>query len=452
MQHIPDSFWQLQEQTPGWNKQLYSESLLLPAPTSVRLNKSKWNKAFPPAQEVPWCNWAFTLSARPLFAADPWWHAGAYYVQEANSMFAGWLVSQLQLPSSAVVLDVCAAPGGKTTHLADVLPPDALLVSNEVIQSRVQILTENCCKWGGATLVSHSDPQHLGALHGMFDLLLVDAPCSGEGLFRREPESVQEWSIDNVQLCVERQQRILSQVWPSLKEGGYLLYSTCTFNTKEDEENIDWLLQKGEAELVDIPVPADWGIEKTGTGTFKFFPWKTKGEGFFACLIRKTSEQASLSYKVKQLPKPRPTDLLHEWVQGPVTLLDWKERTLAIPESHLVHWHLLQQHIRLVRAGIEVATIKGKDHIPSPELALSKYLNKNAFECYAATTSEAIAFLKRELSDIPPERAGWKLLEYEGIPLGFLKKIGNRINNYYPPEWRLRKDFEREEGYWHSWN
>lgn len=438
MNTIPDSFWNLQKSTKGWEEEKYREVLNTPAPVSIRLNPGKFPRGLTGKSKVLWEDHAFYLPERPVFTIDPWWHAGAYYVQEASSMFSGWLVQQLGLEENAVVLDLCAAPGGKSTHLSSVLPSDALLVSNEVIQQRVSVLNENCTKWGYANIITNNDPSHFSRLTGVFDLIVVDAPCSGEGLFRRDPDSVKEWSPENVQLCCERQQRILAQIWPALKEGGYLIYSTCTYNTKEDEENLEWLRKNCEAESVDIQVPSEWEIYSPEKGAFKFFPWKTKGEGFFVTVVRKTSEEPAVRFRSKGLNIPKGKHPMQEWLKGSYSLVDMKERIIAVPTNHQATIELLQQNLKVVRSGIELGSVKGKDLIPSVEAALAVDFNIESFPILDLDYETSIAYLKRELNDLPDTENGWTIVSYQDLPLGFVKKIGNRINNYFPQEWRLR--------------
>jgi 16S rRNA C967 or C1407 C5-methylase (RsmB/RsmF family)/NOL1/NOP2/fmu family ribosome biogenesis protein len=445
---IPESFWQLQKTTSGWNQEAFEKILSQKSPVSIRVNPRKMEFPLPSFDRVPWSQEGCFLKERPLFAADPYWHGGAYYVQEANSMFTGWLVSQLDLGDSPVVLDLCAAPGGKSTHLAALIPENGLLVSNEVIQARVSVLNENFSKWGYPGIITNSDPSHFAKLTGVFDLIVVDAPCSGEGLFRRDPESINEWSTDNVKLCCERQQRILAQIWPALKEGGILIYSTCTYNTKEDEENLEWLKANCQAEVIDIKIPASWGIHSPSPGAYKFFPWNTQGEGFFAAIVRKTSEESEYKTRTKGFPKQKGKHPMADWLQGNYSLVDHKERVIAMPENHLTTLEYLQQQVKIVKSGLEVGTVKGKDLIPSHELALSVHFNKSQFESCSLNYLDTVAYLKKELNDLPDTSNGWKIIEFENLPLGFAKKIGNRINNYFPQEWRLRMQVEKEETPW----
>jgi 16S rRNA C967 or C1407 C5-methylase (RsmB/RsmF family) len=266
-------------------------------PVSIRINQKKWKSldnegnAAPSilskqsmSEMIPWCSSGSYLKARPSFTFDPHFHAGVYYVQEASSMFLEQALKQsIDLSRSLKVLDLCAAPGGKSTHIQSLISSDSLLVSNEVIKSRVSILEENLTKWGGInTIVTQNDPHAFRRLEGFFDVIVVDAPCSGSGLFRREPEAIREWTPDLVKLCSKRQQRILADVLPALKSGGLLIYSTCSYSPEENENIIDWLVHDSELEPVSLVVPALWGIvESTSPNAkaigYRFYPNKLKG-------------------------------------------------------------------------------------------------------------------------------------------------------------------------------
>ena len=257
---------------------------------SLRTNPRKFNLPVTP-ERIPWSETGFFLNERPSFTLDPIFHSGAYYVQEASSMFVEQAFRQIEHRKSRIVLDLCAAPGGKSTHLLSLIDADDLLVSNEVIRSRVPVLDENIRKWGHQNVVICSnDPTDFSNLDGLFDVILVDAPCSGEGLFRRDASAIQQWSVDNTNLCATRQRRILSDIWPSLKNGGYLIYSTCTFNPEENEKNLKALAESNSIETIRIPLQEDWGVEEiehNGLVGYRFLPHKVKGEGFFLTLIRK---------------------------------------------------------------------------------------------------------------------------------------------------------------------
>ncbi|WP_225979924.1 RsmB/NOP family class I SAM-dependent RNA methyltransferase [Pseudobacter ginsenosidimutans] len=328
---LPVALLQSLEGVPGYHREAFEavhrsgEQV-----TSVRVNPAKasllaggletYRISLPVSGKIPWTDNGYYLQERPFFTFDPLLHAGAYYVQEASSMFVEQAMRQtLDLNQSLRVLDGCAAPGGKSTHLQSLISADSLLVSNEVIKSRASILEENLVKWGGANvMVTNNDPADFSSLENFFDVLVIDAPCSGSGLFRREPEAIAEWSPHAVQLCSQRQQRILADYYPSLAEDGTLIYSTCSYSQEEDEQIIDWLLNNFELESLPLQLQADWNIvevqspERKGSG-YRFFPDQVKGEGFFLAAFRKkdggnsiTVLRRSLKYKKRPKAKWRP--------------------------------------------------------------------------------------------------------------------------------------------------
>src|SRR5665647_361187 len=262
---------------------------------SIRINPSKWNKKPLNALSIPWCINGFYLDKRPSYTLDPLFHSGCYYPQEASGMFLEQIIEQTSdFSENYRVLDLCGAPGGKSTHLSDLIGPDNLLVANEAIRSRAVILAETITKWGSTnTIVTQNDPAVFGRLSGYFDIIIVDAPCSGEGMFR-SGTALKEWSVGNTLHCAERQKRILMDVWPALKENGLMIYSTCTFNPGENEENIKWLIGKQKADIVRINIDEFTGIKEIdyqGIYGYGFYPGKVRGEGFFLSVIRKTEKQ-----------------------------------------------------------------------------------------------------------------------------------------------------------------
>src|SRR5664280_2213440 len=292
-----------------------------PSPVSIRINKSKWSKIPLKAEPVPWCRNGYYLDNRPSYTLDPLFHSGCYYPQEASGMFLEQVISQTSaLPGSLRVLDLCAAPGGKSTHLSDIIGPDNLLVANEPIRSRAVVLAETITKWGlGNTLVTQNDPAVFGRLPGFFDIIVADAPCSGEGMFRGET-AIREWSVGNTVHCSERQKRILMNIWPALKENGLLVYSTCTFNPGENEENIKWLIGKKEAECIQLDISDYNGITEIdfeGIFGYGFYPDKVRGEGFFMSAIRKTNQhekaQSKSHKKTELMPDKTDVEVANRW-------------------------------------------------------------------------------------------------------------------------------------------
>ena len=362
-------------------------------------------------------------------------------------MFVEQAFRQIEHRKDRIVLDLCAAPGGKSTHLLSLLDSTDLLVANEVIRSRVSVLDENIRKWGHQNVVVCSnDPADFGPLEGLFDLILVDAPCSGEGLFRRDASAIQQWSVDNTILCSTRQRRILADIWPALKTGGYLIYSTCTFNPAENEENLKWLAENNEVESIRIPLQENWGIEELETEElfgYRFLPHKVKGEGFFLTLIRKKdgSDSFSVSKKIKSRLEKMPKQFaeIRNWLNTPDSEFFAKtEFLIAFPESKVPVLNALSDQLRVISFGLPVAQFKKNDLLPEHTFALSIDRNSTIFESIEVELRDALLFQKKEEIRIKSTTKGWMLVQFQGVPLGFVKNLGTRANNYFPKEWRIR--------------
>lgn len=423
---------------------------------SVRLNPVKWSignqkldihhSPFTIHSSVPWSSAGYYLSERPLFTLDPLLHAGAYYVQEASSMFLEQAMKQtVDLSQPLIVLDLCAAPGGKSTLLQSIISKESLLVSNEVIQSRVNILKENIIKWGaGNVVVTNNDPNAFSKLHGLFDVLVIDAPCSGSGLFRRDPEAINEWSVDNVNLCSQRQQRILADAWNCLKEDGVLIYSTCSYSKEEDEEILDWIRTRFSVESVKLKVEEEWNIDEveTETGAFgyRFWPYKVKGEGFFIAAFRKKEEADQLRIKIKstQLASKQEAAIAANWINSAegLTFIKQGQNIAAVPTQWNETIQYLMQELKVRYAGVELGTIAKNDLLPEHALALSTIIN-NVVTKVELSKEHALDYLRKNEIVVDQATKGWALATYNDHPLGWMKLLGNRINNYYPKEWRI---------------
>lgn len=399
-------------------------------PVSIRLNPfklsedtNKINPALTP-QPIPWCKEGFWLKTRPNFTFDPLLHAGVYYVQEASSMFLSYVLHHW-IKQPVVALDLCAAPGGKTTCARTSLPAGSLLFSNEPIGKRAQILAENVQKFGHEdVVVTNNYPRDYKKTKLRFDVIIADVPCSGEGMFRKDPQSIEEWSPQNVENCWQLQRSIIADIWDNLKPGGILIYSTCTFNAHEDEENIAWILKEYDAELLSVPTEEAWNITgslidnplKDGRDfpVYRFIPGKTRGEGIFMAIIRKRGEHEALNSK---------------------TTIDIDK---AITEA--------RKRLRILSHGVKEGMQKGKNVIPDHTLALSFSADKSAYPNVEVDYQTAIAYLRHEAivlsSDAP---RGIVLLTYKGYPIGFAKNLGNRANNLYPQEWRIKSTHIPEE-------
>ena len=433
---FPNAFVQDIKKRFGAEADAFLEALNEEPSVSVRLNDKA---SFGYAERVPWCDTGFYLPERPSFTADPLFHAGAYYVQEAASMFVEQAVKQ-HIKESVKMLDLCAAPGGKSTHLSSVLPEGSFLVSNEYVKTRANILSENMTKWGAPhVLVTNNKPADFARFGAFFDAMLVDAPCSGEGMFRKDETAVAEWSPENVRMCVARQREILSDVWPSLKQDGILIYSTCTFNEQENEENVRWISEELGAEILPLHVQPEWNIIQTAEGCH-FYPYKTHGEGLFLSVLRKTAEEETLRIKPEKPQKmPKELTVLREWVERPdaFQFAVFGNHAKAVVADYADEISMLERHLRVLQSGITLAEQKGKDFIPDASLALSKSLNRSAFAVCDVDYETAIRFLQRDAIVVDAPR-GFVLVIYKDVPLGWVKNLGNRSNNLYPQEWRIR--------------
>lgn len=403
----------------------FKKSLESTPPVSVRLNTRKMGD-LPGETNIPWCESGFYLKERPVFTLDPHFHAGCYYVQEASSMFLEQAVkTSVDLSKPLRVLDLCAAPGGKSTHLLELLNYESLLISNEVIHSRSSILSENIQKWGHLNVVvTNNDPKDFAALTGYFDLVVVDAPCSGEGLFRKDSDAMEEWSEDNVNLCALRQRRILSDVWPSLKENGVLIYCTCTYSEAENEDNLKWLSQQKDIEFIELPLFP--GVQKT-TG-YRFLPHKVNGEGFFIAAIRKLSKESPIKIKSNTIKYSK---IDPGWLKGDLRYVELDNLLVAIPDEDL-------PPLKFVTRGIAVATIMRNKLIPEHAVSLAIGLNDDAFPIIDVRKEDALKFLAKETLDPVDNERGFAIVSFYGSHLGFVNRLGNRLNNLYPANWRIR--------------
>lgn len=400
------------------------------------------------AKKVEWSRTGIYLEERPQFTFNPHLHSGCFYVQDASSMIYEEIIARLtaETPHPLKYLDMCAAPGGKTTAAISALPPKSLVVANEFVAGRANILKENLQKWGSPdVIVTNSSADKLGGLSGLFDIVAVDAPCSGEGMMRKDDEAVRQWSPELIARCATLQWEIVSNVWNALRENGYLIYSTCTFNRTENELMVKQICQELGGETIDMHFPDEWGIipgKDTSHTCYRFMPHKTKGEGLFVAIIRKTSEQDTLRIKQrKSEPSTIKTSAI-EWLNDSkeYVCVQAGEKICAIRTEYLPMLTAINSvKAKIIQTGIELAIEKHKDLLPQHALSQSWARRESAFPTAELDYSTAIAFLSRENIVLPAEcPRGYVIVTYKGSALGFVKNLGNRSNNLYPQEWRIR--------------
>jgi len=446
---------------PGFEKTTFAEvHRANEQVTSVRLNVYKRNtddmpviscvEMFPERQQVPWSEYGYYLPSRPSFTFDPLFHAGCYYVQEASSMFLEQAVKSC-LPDHREqpyrVLDLCAAPGGKATHLSALFPA-GIVVANETISSRAGILYENAVRWGKENLVvTSNDPSRFKLLEGQFDLVMVDAPCSGSGMIRKDPDVLKEWSLQNVEHCCKRQQRILEDVWPALREGGILIYATCSYSREEDEDIADWIAENLQAESVAVPLQPDWGIveslsDKHNCKGYRFFPNNLKGEGLYMSCFRKTGVTNERDLPNRRLAFVNKVDLevISRAVTDPSSLsfIEGKDGYLALSAQHSAFISGLAAVLQVKKAGIHMGRVINKLLIPDHELAVSCIITDD-FPKAELGLEKAVGYLQKKDMVIDSSVKGWCLVTYKGFYLGWVKLLPNRVNNYYPLRFRILK-------------
>ena len=419
---------------------------------SIRLNPSKvpdpqefmcrnFQSGFSP---VPWSPCGYFLEDRPLFTLDPLFHCGCYYVQDSSAMAVGHLFrSGLErigdLGRPVRVLDLCAAPGGKTTDLAASLRSrfggSFVLVANEVMKNRAAVLCDNVSVWGDPDVVVTSvDPGAFARLEGYFDIILADVPCSGEGMFRKDEEAVEDWSEAAVSLCASRQRRIVADVWPSLRHGGILVYSTCTFESAENDDNVEWIASELGGSVLKWDISGMDGIIPTRTGGL-LVPGLVKGEGQFASMIEKTAGSLDIRQSSSCVGKGR-----KKIASGALERMKG-DLMISVPDSVAGELESLEL-LHPLQMGVARGTRKGRDLVPSADLALSMMLDGESFPRVELDRTEALKFLHRDTLILKDAPKGFLAVCYEGHPLGFVKNLGNRCNNLHPSGRRIRMDID----------
>ena len=413
MKHLPPEFIQSLESVLGRDSAVRAvEAMAGESSVSVRLNPFKrlQGSTLPileGSSAVPWSPYGHILATRPVFTLHPLFHAGVYYVQDSSAMFVGWVFRRLleRFPERPLrVLDLCAAPGGKTTDLAaslrEACGDDFLLVSNEVMRQRASVLSDNVAVWGDPRVVVTSvDPKAFASLQGFFDIILADVPCSGEGMFRKDEKAVEDWSPETVELCAARQKRILADVWPALRDGGALLYSTCTFEYAENDANLEWAAQELGGRI--LPPEDAFGLRTTRHGHL-LVPGEVPGEGqWVGALIKNGSDMRGIG------------------VGAGVEAL---------------------KHLKPLRAGVNEGEWKGKDFVPDLDWALSISFDRSRYPEAPVDKQTALHYLHKDTIVLEDAPLGYNVLTYRGVPLGFVKNLGRRCNNLHPQSRRIRMD------------
>lgn len=440
--HVPKDFQEQMEQLLGDASVDFFSALSEPPTTTVRLHPTKGAGLFTDRPSLSWSPNARRLEERPVFALDPLWHAGAYYVQDASSQYLESVLQQIgALESPMQVLDLCAAPGGKSKHILSLVPEGSVVIANEVIRSRAHILQENIWKWGMShMIITSSDPKIIGDSGVQVDMLVIDAPCSGEGLFRKSPKAMEEWSPEVVDLCAARQKRIIGDAWDVLKPGGFLVYSTCTWNIQENEEVLEWCHNTLGAEAVPL---TDHHGEKVDV--LRFFPQDHGGEGFSCGVLKKTDEGSSRKSKSNQprvVSEAAAFAKKHLVADQGYKYTELSSVVSAVPKaSWSILGMLLSNGVHVLSAGIPLAEMHGAKNAlkPHPMLSHAVDFSSKAYPVIDLKKEEALQYLRRQ--DVSTtEKNGPAVVCYAERHLGFGRVQNGRILSQYPMYFRLRKD------------
>ena len=484
---IPSTYIDYLHTVPGVNADALAEALQTPPAVGIRVNRRKFSllgisEIYPDSTGVEWCQSGVNLDRRPVFTLNPLLHAGAFYVQDASSMIYEQVMTTLRgkiARQSINILDFCAAPGGKTTAMINALNDTDIVVANEYVAARGKVLRENLQKWGFSNLITTGDSSdRYAVLPPVFDIIAVDAPCSGEGMMRKEEVARTQWSEKLVDDCASLQRDILSDLAVALRPGGYLIYSTCTFNLHENEENARYI--RDTLGFTQIPINSLnlTGLDKIGRSLFpdiealRFMPHLTpNGEGLFITVFQKpgienpeTSSAAvalAIDKKVDKKGKKKGKNSAKgngngsaetlsgdnlRWLKGVVKSgkeVDFEVTpagVFAIPSSVIPMRTLLEQKgIHVTSSGVPAGELKGKNLIPDSRLVLSDLYDTASLPEVEVDEDMALSYLRRESFALPPNISkGYVVIKYKGVPLGLMKNLGNRANNLFHAPWRIK--------------
>ena len=408
---------------------------------AVRVNEARGVAVPDGARRVPWCEQGFYLEDRPVFTFDPDWHAGRYYVQDASSMFIAHVIRHF-IHEPVRYLDLCAAPGGKTTAAIQALPQRSLLVANEIVPPRARVLADNVIRWGNPRCVVTSNaPAHLGKFDAFFDVIAADVPCSGEGMMRKDDEAVAQWSHALVEQCAQRQREILADVWPALRPGGLFIYSTCTYNRQENEEITEFIVRELGATSLEVPVEADWNIHPaigSDCHGYRFMPHRVDGEGLFMAVFRKDGDMPRQDIRIKEKTSKKVEGIDKNWLSLPddFTIDQQGDLLIAVPQDIRREVTALRTSLNVLHAGVELATVMGRKTVPHPALAMSTARAAEAFPVCEVDYATALRYLRGESITVDGPR-GYVLVAHNGAILGFANNLGSRANNLYPKSQRI---------------
>lgn len=456
-----DSINQLKERPGGDILSPLIDSLENDDPAvAIRLNRLKTNNAPSSLRKIQWVEGGFFIDGeRPRFTFDPALHQGLYYVQDPSSMIIKSIVKHLcdnmaNLCRPLIYIDACAAPGGKTTAAIDALPPGSLVIANEFDRRRAEILCENVTKWGYPNVViTQGDTAKFSKLTEFADIVATDVPCSGEGMMRKDDTAIEQWSPQLVEQCADLQRSIIDNMWKALRPGGFFIYSTCTFNHYEDEDNLAYIIEELGGTPCDMSAisnlhPPIAGSIDSPYPAMRFIPGRIEGEGLFIAVVQKPGEAQSFANHISAKGKSKGqqnrktsdfTATAAKWINASdFDITTDGDKISALPTQ----WRSLIDDMRwklnVLQAGIEIATIKGRDIIPSQALALSTIASPD-FPRAEIDYPTAINFLSRQAVTLPDGTPkGFVMLTYRQSPLGFVKNLGNRANNLYPQAWAIR--------------
>jgi len=408
---------------------------------AVRVNDARGVAVPDDARCVPWCGQGFYTQGRPAFTFDPDWHAGCYYVQDASSMFIAHVIRHF-INEPVRYLDLCAAPGGKTTAAIQVLPSQSLVVANEIVPPRARVLADNVIRWGNPRcVVTSNTPAHFGKFTHFFDVIATDVPCSGEGMMRKDDEAVAQWLPALVEQCAQRQREILADAWSALRPGGLLIYSTCTYNRQENEEIADYIVQELGASSLEVPVEASWNIHPaigSDNHCYRFLPHRVDGEGLFMAVFRKDGNGPRQDIRIKEKSTKKADEIGKNWLSQPDDYaIDLQgDLYIAVPQDIRREVAALRASLNVLHAGVELATVMGRKTVPHHALAMSLVRSADAFPVVEVDYPTALRYLRGESIVIDGPR-GHVLIAHSGAILGFANNLGNRANNLYPKPLRI---------------